>query len=120
MLSPHVSMLLDDPALGGGQPFEIHRRTVNRVTGADDTEPIKATGNIQPASPDDMARLPEADRPQRVKVFRSKALMQTGHDDGESYTHKDVLHYEGKEYNVLQVDPWEAWGMSFAYATERV
>lgn len=119
MLRPDVSMLLNDPELGGGQAFEIHRRERNRVNDTDVVTKIPASGNIQPASPEDLNQLPEADRTKAILVFRSKTPMQLGSDDGETYTAKDELHYAGKVYNVLQVDNWGAWGMYFAYATEK-
>lgn len=117
-VSPDVTELLHDPELGGGRPFYIVRRHENRVTGQRREEWLEALGNVQAAGQDALAQLPEGDRYQGVKVFRTDTLFQMGSDQGEWFTYKDEIRYKGKAYTVLAIDDWQDYGMHFAYGTQ--
>lgn len=121
MQNPDITMLLDDPDVGGGQSFVIRRVTTKRVKGRDQVirvELIPATGSVQPADQNALEQLPEADRENEVKVFRTTKPMQNGSTDNAGSVLSDVLIYQGDHYKILKTKDWSQWGMYVAYATK--
>lgn len=120
-LLPDVTELLDDPDVGGGQPFQVERTTGIRANGkkAPDVPVLhKAIGNIQPAQPKELERLPEEDRVKAVIAIRSTFQFQLGADNGgKAYTDPDVVIIGGKRHRVLKIDDWSAYGFMCAFAT---
>ena len=120
MQNPDITMLLTDPDVGGGQSFVIQRRTARRVKGRLQTasvELITAYGSVQPADQNVLEQLPEADRDNEVKVFRTRTPMQNGSSDDTSVVYSDELIYQGGHYKILKSKDWSQWGMYVAYAT---
>lgn len=121
MQNPDITMLLDDPDVGGGQEFTILRITTGRVKGRDQVlnkQTIHATGSVQPADQNALEQLPEADRENDVKIFRTTEPIQDGSTDGEGSTLSDELIYNGDHYKVLKTKDWSQWGMYVAFATK--
>lgn len=121
MLNPDITMLLDDPDVGGGQDFVIVRVTTQRVKGRDivlNKETIPATGSVQAADQDVLEQLPEADRDNDVKVFRTTKPLQNGSSDESGSVLSDELIYNGDHYKILKTKDWSKWGMYVAYATK--
>jgi hypothetical protein len=120
---PDVTDLLDDPDVGGGQPFQVERTTGTRANGKKvPGVPVvhKTTGNIQPAQPKELERLPEEDRVKAIVAIRSTFTFQTGSDDGgKAYTDPDVIIISGIRYRVLKIDDWSAYGFHCAFATQQ-
>jgi hypothetical protein len=111
---PNVADLLDDPEVGGGQPFVIVRRVAERVKGRSQNptvEFIDATGTVQPADADTLVQLPEGDRSGEVLKIRTTKRVQTGKDLGSSDLLSDEIQYDGGQYKVLSVKNWGAHGM---------
>lgn len=121
MLLPDITDLLDDPEVGGGQAFVILRRTSVRRKGREGTkteEKIPATGSVQPAGESVLEQLPEADRDNDVRIFRTTTPIQMGHSTGEGATFADEIEYNGEYFKVLRDKKWAAWGMYVAFATK--
>lgn len=122
MLNPEVIELLDDPDLGGGVAFLVVRKTNKRsllepegVT----EEFLTGTGNIQPSGPDQIQVLPEEMRHDKVIVIYTTFAFHMGEDGSGGYTSPDLVLWDGRMWDVLQVDDWAKWGYHVAYATER-
>lgn len=118
---PDITELLDDPDVGGGQSFQVERTSGIRANGkkVPSTPTLhNATGNIQPAQPKELERLPEEDRKKNVIAIRSTFNFQMGSDDGgKAYTDPDVVIIGGKRYRVLKIDDWSLYGFQCAFAT---
>lgn len=122
-LRPDITQMLDDPDIGGGQPFTIVRRVVTRVKGrytsptSETVQRIPATGTLQPAGFEALQQLPEADRSENVLIVRTTKALYLGQSGDSSDTLADEIEYSGGKYKVLQVKDWGKWGMWVAYAT---
>jgi len=119
-LRPDVTELLNDPDIGGGQSFDIIRRTLVREKGrlgAEQTVTIKATGTLQPAGFEALQQLPEADRSENVMIIRTTTPLQIGKSGDASDTLSDEIEYSGEKYKILQLKDWGKWGMYVAYVT---
>lgn len=119
---PDVTFLLDDPALGGGVAFTVVRqsRVLSLLSDASvTTEYIPATGNIQPAQPEDLQQLPEEQRHETVIVIRSTFKFRLASDVNGVQHLPDEIDYHGNRWKVTRVDQWAAWGFTTAWATLR-
>lgn len=121
MLLPDVTEILDDPEIGGGQPFTVVRDTLRRTLSANAEEQrtrqrFAAAGNLQPAQTTDLQLLPDEDRSEETLVIRSTFTFQLGTDGYAQYTLPDVVLYDRKVWKVFRIDPWQAWGFHTAYA----
>ena len=119
---PDVTEVIDDPDLGGGQPFQVVRQVRRRTlqAGASESihnEHINLTGNIQPAQTDDLQLLPEEDRKTRTIVIRALFAFQLGSDAQTSYTPADIVIFHDEVYKVIRIDDWSNWGFQTAYAS---
>lgn len=122
MLRPDITQMLEDPDIGGGQPFTIVRRARTRVkgrfdSGATTTTRIAATGTLQPAGFEALQQLPEADRSENVMIIRTTTPLQIGKSGDASDTLSDEIEYSGEKYKILQLKDWGKWGMYVAYVT---
>lgn len=119
---PDVTFLLDDPDLGGGVAFTVIRqsRILSLVSDASvTTESIQATGNIQPAQPEDLQQLPEEQRHETVIVIRSTFNFRLASEENGVQYLPDEVEYNGNRWKVTRVDQWAAWGFTTAWATLR-
>ncbi|MBP5460617.1 MAG: hypothetical protein J6Y20_00620 [Lachnospiraceae bacterium] len=119
MLLPDVTEILDDPEVGGGQSFQVIRRTVSRGLGtANSTETTyNVTGNIQPQDLSAQTSTSEDTETETIVIYAIFSF-QTGENDGNGpYTSADEILYDGKRYRVTRVNNWSKWGFSIAYAT---
>ena len=122
-LSPDVTEILDDPDVGGGQPFvsirTIRRRTLRSGT---DEQIIRTpcTGNVQPNGMQQVNHTDQEGSHDVDIVVRSKHLFELGREleDG-IYQLDDELEWHGKRYRVTSVDDWSEWGFTTAYAILR-
>lgn len=124
MLLPDVREVIDDPELGGGEPFTVVREVRKRTLTAGQNETvtrtrINLTGNIQPASTEDLQRLKEEEQSERVIVIRSLFQFSLGEDSGSGYTAPDLVIYLGEVYKITRVDQWTQWGFNTAYAAQQ-
>ena len=122
MLMPDVTEIIDDPEIGGGQPFDVVRQIRHRTLAAGKNEQVinkwlHATGNIQPAGEDALQLMPEEDRSSKTIVIRAKFAFQLGNDNASSYTPADIVIYIGEVYKVTRLEDWSSWGFQTAYAT---
>lgn len=121
MLNPDVRQMLQDPDIGGGEPFVIVRKTTTRQKGetvAASVERINATGTLQPAGNDALQQLPEADRSGEVLIVRSPVPLQMGSTKSDGEILADEIEYAGRVYKILQLRDWRQWGMWAAYVTK--
>lgn len=119
---PDVTFLLDDPDLGGGVAFTVIRqsRILSLVSDVSvTTESIQATGNIQPAQPEDLQQLPEEQRHETVIVIRSTFNFRLASEENGVQYLPDEVEYNGNRWKVTRVDQWAAWGFTTAWATLR-
>lgn len=99
-----VDEIVNDPDLGA-QPFTVQRYTNGTFT-VDGFQETPATiplfGAIQPATPESLRQVPEADRVEgMLEVFCQKELYRTN-QTGTS----DVIVWRGTEYRIASVMPW--------------
>ena len=118
MLNPDVTEILDDPEVGGGQPFLIRRpkqvRTKGSVTLV--TEESAATGNIQPADKSATQDTNEDQLNEQI-VIRTTAYLQAGTRDASGVYQADEIIWNGIRWRVTRVENWIEWGFVSAYAT---
>lgn len=87
-----------------GEPFVIVRAPAGtyedgRFVADDDTDEIEASGSITPATPQDLLRLPEARRVERVyRVLTSHEL--------KLEPQADTIEWNGETFEVSSVAPW--------------
>lgn len=108
-----ISFLLDDPAFCVA--FTVLRRTesVNdngRAERAEERLPM--TGNVQPAGPRELERLPEGERDRETLVIYTRAPLRVG-DEGTG-TAADIVVYGGARYTVSAVEPWPGYTRALA------
>lgn len=80
----------------------------NGLWQGDDGEPDKITGRgiIYPTTADELRALPEGERiTKAVTIYWS-----------QTFQPNDRLEYEGEEYRVVHVDPWQKFGYNRAVA----
>ena len=116
---PDVTEILDDPEVGGGEPFQVVRYTGRRTLGTitKEAQTFDLTGNIQPQDMASQSSTAEDLLTENIVVY-AKFGFQTGSNDGSNvYTSADEILYDGKRYRVTRVNDWHKWGFSIAYAT---
>lgn len=67
--------------------------------------PMNVKGLIQPLSDRDLQRLPEGERSIDRVVFMTQTQLQTA---ATGAAKSDVLTYNGKSYEVEEIEPWDA------------
>lgn len=120
MLMPDVTEILDDPEVGGGQPFQVVRYTSTRTLGAVTKTPqtFDLTGNIQPQDMSSQTSTSEDTLNETIVIYAVFAFQTGENDGGTTYTGPDEVLYDGKRYRVTRVNNWSKWGFSIAYATK--
>jgi len=119
MLLPDVTEILDDPEVGGSQPFVLvrttNRRTLGKVTVSKVNIPL--TGNIQPQEMGSQSSTVEDTENETIVIY-AKFGFQCGKNDGSNVFYgADEILYNNKRYRVTRVNNWIQWGFSIAYAT---
>ena len=121
-LLPDITMLLDDPDIGGNQPFTIIRTSVPRKRGRADVEnrtieKIPATGSVQPVGENVLEQLPEGDRERADYIIRTKTPLQNGSSSGSVDLLPDEIEYLDERYKLIKTKEWHQWGMFVAIVT---
>lgn len=117
MLMPDVTMLLTDITLGAQRVTVVRRSgqwTGGRFTETK-TETLKATGIMQPATPEQLEFFPEGERREGQMVFYTKQTLYLTEGDRVS----DVLIWRGEEYKIINLNRWQDYGFNIAYAQKR-
>lgn len=132
-LQPDITSLLLDPELGA-QSFTINRTMGSWKKGrfVEDVTVIKAIGNIQPATAEELEQLPEGDRRKGVIVIRTPTpIYETQVVDspeespeGSAQTPQkehttDEITWRGNAYKVLSAMMWGDYGWYEAFATRK-
>lgn len=119
MMMPDVTELIDDPEIGGGQPFTVIRKTVTRTRGgvSESQQEYHVTGNVQPAQEISLQQLELEDKSDEVISIHTRFPMQTGSNAGVSFVSADEILYSGSRWRLLRVMPWNQWGFCVGYAT---
>lgn len=119
MLMPDVTEILDDPEVGGGEPFQVVRYTITRTLGAITKTPevFDLTGNIQPQDMASQSSTAEDLLTENIVVYAKFGFQTGSNDGGQTYTSADEILYDSKRYRVTRVSDWHKWGFSIAYAT---
>lgn len=119
MLMPDVTEIIDDPEVGGGQPFKVHRVTNTRVKGSvtRSVEVIDCTGNIQPQSLQTQPSTAEDERTETIVIYSRFVFSVGSNDGGVTFGGPDEVLYNGKTYRITSVNDWADWGFTIAYAT---
>lgn len=113
-MDTNVRGLMADPDLAW--PFDIVRRTESLVKGRAviSTQEEHAMGVVQPATPRELERLPEADRVKStLVVFTASPLFV---DDDSSGKAADGIRWQGELYTVSAVENWQDYGFFKALA----
>lgn len=118
MLLPDVTEILEDPEIGGAQPFKVIRTTVSRTLGriSRSTVETDVIGNVQPQDMSTQTSTSEDTMNESIVIY-AKFAFSTGFNDGGAFTEADEVLYDGKTYRVTRVNDWSKWGFSIAYAT---
>ena len=119
MLMPDVTEIINDPEIGGGQPFQVRRVSNTRVLGGvtRNVETIDLIGNIQPQDMSSQSSTVEDTLNETIVIYANFGF-QTGENTGDSpFTGADEILYDGKVYRVTSVNNWSEWGFSIANAT---
>ena len=114
----YLDPFLSDPDLGGTE-FLILRKTWTQRSGVPelvDIERIFAAGIIHPASPDALSRTPEESRHEPVYLIHSTEPLSLGEAGDDVWTAPDEIVWGGKNYRVIQVRDWPAYGFWKAHA----
>lgn len=128
-LQPDITSLLLDPELGA-QSFTINRTMGSWKKGRfiEEVTVIKAIGNIQPATAEELEQLPEGDRRKGVIVIRTPTPIYETQDamttDEPSQTPAkehatDEIVWRGNAYKVLSAMMWADFGWYEAFATRK-
>ncbi len=81
--------------------------TLGRVT-AGASSALSISASVQPATPEDMKRLPEGQRiDETIKLYTTTELKTV---DVDAQTAADRITYDGQVYEVQQVTPWSEVG----------
>ena len=104
-----LSSILTDEDLGGTS-FTVIRRSYVLSEGTPVPQPeqsITVSGNIQPASPEDLQLFPEEERSSEWILVLSPICLQTGEaSSSSSYFSADIILHRGKKYRVARVRDW--------------
>lgn len=119
MLMPDITEILDDPEVGGGQPFQVKRYTNTRKLGSvtKKAKTYNVTGNIQPQDLSAQTSTSEDTLNESVVIYARFAFQAGENGGGATFTGADEILYNGKRYRVTRVNNWSEWGFSIAYAT---
>ena len=119
MLLPDVTGILVDPEIGGGQSFQVKRRTSTRTLGdiSVSTETFNLIGNIQPQDMNSQTSTTEGIMDESIVIYCAFSFSVGKNDGGSSFTEADDVLYDGNVYRVTRVNNWSKWGFSIAYAT---
>lgn len=121
IVSPDITALLEDADLGA-QAFCVFR---TKGEWSDETfefelsEPqqIQGIGNMQPASPRQLAQVAEGDRTSEMLSLRTRMALYLTHvidaNPNEGYV-SDELVWRGNRYKVVSVDGWHDFGFCHA------
>ena len=121
MLMPDVTTIIDDPEVGGGQPFVVRRYTCTRTLGkiSKEKEDIDLIGNIQPQALSSQSSTVEDTRTESIVIYANFEFRIGSNDGSNVIVQADEILYDGKIYRVTSVNNWAKWGFSIATA-ERV
>ena len=76
----------------------------NWIEAKEGTNRIKAKGSIQPVTGSDLAKLPESFKDVEVLKVYTKQELRTVDDSINQ--EPDILQFDGKRYQVAQVEKW--------------
>ena len=119
MLMPDVTEILDDPEVGGGEPFQVRRVTNTRkLGGVTRTETVyDVTGNIQPLEKDVQSSTVEDLLTESIVVRATFEFKVGTNQGGVSFDGEDEILWDGKIWRVTRVENWSKWGFTMAYAS---
>ena len=104
-----LSSILTDEDLGG-TPFTVLRRSYRHLEGIpvlESEQTFSVSGNIQPASPEDLSLFPEEERSAEWILVLSPIRLQTGESpSAASFLSADHILYRGRKYRVARVRNW--------------
>ena len=114
--------IIQDPEMGA-ENFTILRRRMILSDGEaeyDETETIAVSGAVHPAKEEELSLLPEEYRTQTVMTFYAPVRFSLGsRTDAVRFTEPDRIRYGGREFLVISVKDWMAFGFSRAIAVEK-
>ena len=106
-----LSSILTDEDLGG-TAFTVLRRSYILSEGTptpQSEQTFTVSGNIQPASPEDLQLFPEEERSSEWILILSPIRLQTGESASSivpSFHSADLIQYRGRIYRVARVRDW--------------
>jgi hypothetical protein len=114
-----IAEIVNDPDFA--QSFTITRSSGGQyVMGRwnNKTVLIQAWGAIQPPSPEELEQVPEADRVTGViAIWTSQLIYETSGTSGNTGSRiSDIVTWQGENYRVVKVGPWQDYGYRKAYA----
>jgi hypothetical protein len=112
-----VSELMSDPDLV--QPFVVKRPTTtlaNHGVASTTYETINMRGVVEPATPQEIALLPEGERSSEIMNFWCAQELLPG--DGKTNT-GDLAIVAGNKYTVIKSERWGAVGSGYFKATAK-
>ena len=116
---PDVTEIINDPEVGGAQPFQVRRVTNTRKKGGvvRSETVTNCIGNIQPQGLETQSSTAEDLQTETIVIYACFAFSVGSNDGGVSFTGPDEILYNDKVYRVTRVNDWSGWGFTIAYAT---
>lgn len=109
-----VPEIVNDPDMGA-QNFTVLRFLNGAFTTDGFTETpttIAMFGTIQPAAPENLRQVPEADRVEGMEAVWCTEQLYRTNQSGTS----DVIIWNSTQYRIISVDPWKDGGYWLAIA----
>ena len=104
----NLAAVLSNPDLGG-TTFTVFRQSFNKVMGEvipSVTTGTIVTGNIQPASSEDLQLYPQEERSEEMIVILASYAFSLGETGEGSFTSADIVNWQGRKYRVVKVKDW--------------
>lgn len=110
-----LSEVVNDPDFAQYLQGAISRSSGSFVKGRFVNVPsaIDFYGIVQPASPEELDIVPEADRVKGAMTFHSQQVLYETHTDGQPDVAQgisDIMTWRSQRYKLVKVFPWEDFG----------
>ena len=108
----NLASVLSDPDLGG-TTFYVFRPSYTQVNGEvvpSITTGTIVSGNIQPATSEDLQLFPEEERSEDMIVIFAAFHFSLGEAAEGSFTSADIVNWQGRKYRVIRVKDWSTQG----------
>ena len=103
----------------GRSAFTVERLTYTRTAEGTTSRSVthQAMGCVHPGTPEMIQLLPEEERHEEfIAIYTDFPLSLGENDGGLTYSTPDRIHWNGKEWRVVRIRDWQAFGYCQALA----